>query len=129
MKRISLLLCFLFVAATSAMAQDATKADPKHYTVEFENDQVRVLRIRYGPHEKSVMHSHPAGFLIQLTDMNVRFTLADGKVLEMQGKAGETREAQAVTHLPENMSDQPMEAMLVEFKGKPTKKAGNARSR
>jgi hypothetical protein len=26
--------------------------------VEFENDQVRVLRITYGPHEKSVMHAH-----------------------------------------------------------------------
>jgi hypothetical protein len=33
--------------------------DPKHYKVELENEQVRVLRINYGAHEKSVMHSHP----------------------------------------------------------------------
>jgi len=26
-------------------AQDAVKVDPKHYKVELENDQVRVLRI------------------------------------------------------------------------------------
>jgi hypothetical protein len=29
------------------MAQDPVRVDPQHYTVEFENDQVRVLRIRY----------------------------------------------------------------------------------
>ncbi len=51
MKHIFFLLCFLCITAISAMAQDAVKVDPKHYTVEFENDQVRVLRIRYGPHE------------------------------------------------------------------------------
>ena len=28
-----------------AMAQDPVKVDAKHYKVEFENDQVRVLRI------------------------------------------------------------------------------------
>ncbi len=121
MKRICLLLCFLSLTAISAVAQDAAKVDPKHYTVEFENNQVRVLRIKYGPHEKSVMHSHPAGVLVLLTDANNRFTLADGKTVESQGKAGETREAPAGAHLPENLSDQPMEAILVELKGKPAK--------
>jgi hypothetical protein len=28
--------------------RDAVQADPKHYTVEAEDDRVRVLRIRYG---------------------------------------------------------------------------------
>lgn len=32
---------------------DPLKADPKHYSLEFENDQVRVLRVRFGPHEKA----------------------------------------------------------------------------
>nr|NIR51506.1 hypothetical protein [candidate division KSB1 bacterium]NIS26908.1 hypothetical protein [candidate division KSB1 bacterium]NIT73741.1 hypothetical protein [candidate division KSB1 bacterium]NIU27639.1 hypothetical protein [candidate division KSB1 bacterium]NIU94275.1 hypothetical protein [candidate division KSB1 bacterium] len=53
------LLAFLFLMTQSPFAQDATKVDPKHYKVEFENDQVRVLRISYGPGEKSVMHEHP----------------------------------------------------------------------
>jgi len=48
-------------AATSLRAQDAVKADAKHYTVAFENDQVRVLKVHYGPGEKSAMHSHPVG--------------------------------------------------------------------
>jgi hypothetical protein len=30
-------------------ARDAVTADPQHYTVEVENEQVRVLRVRYGP--------------------------------------------------------------------------------
>src|SRR5580693_423719 len=37
-------------------AIDPLKADPKHYSLEFENDQVRVLRVRFGPHEKGVLH-------------------------------------------------------------------------
>jgi hypothetical protein len=41
-------------------AQDPVKVDPKHYKVEAENKQVRVLRSTYGPGEKSVMHGHPA---------------------------------------------------------------------
>lgn len=40
------------------MVLDPVKVDPKHYQVEFENDRVRVLRIRFGPHERSVMHGH-----------------------------------------------------------------------
>ena len=47
------------MTAAPAMAQDPAKVDAKHYKLEFENDQVRVLRITYGPGEKSVMHEHP----------------------------------------------------------------------
>ena len=35
--------------------------DTELYKVEFEYDQVRVLRITYGHGEKSVMHLHPEG--------------------------------------------------------------------
>jgi quercetin dioxygenase-like cupin family protein len=121
MKHICLLLCFLCFTAISALAQDPVKVDPKHYTVESENAEVRVLRIRYGPHEKSVMHRHPEGVVIMLTDANLRFHLANGKSEDRPSKAGETRPAPAETHLPENLSDQPFEAILVEFKGKAAK--------
>jgi quercetin dioxygenase-like cupin family protein len=121
MRRILFLLCFLCVAAAGAAAQDAAKVDSKHYTVEFENEHVRVLRIRYGPHEKSIMHRHPAGVAIMLTDSNMKFTFADGKTEERQMKAGQVIEAETVTHLPENPSDQPFEAILVELKAAPAK--------
>ena len=68
---------------------DPVAVDPKHYKVELENEQVRVLRISYGPHEKSVMHGHPAGVLVCLADFHVKFTSPDGKTEERRGKAGE----------------------------------------
>jgi len=40
-------------------ADDPAITDPRHYKVEFEDDRVRVVGIKYGPGEKSVMHSHP----------------------------------------------------------------------
>jgi hypothetical protein len=61
------------------MAQAPVRIDLKHYTIEFENEQVRVLRIRYGPHEKSVMHGHPASLAVSLTDAHGTCTLPDGK--------------------------------------------------
>jgi hypothetical protein len=33
-------------------------ADPQHYKLELENEKVRVLRIKYSPTEKSVMHGN-----------------------------------------------------------------------
>jgi len=56
------LICISFLAATflssTTMAEDGVAADPEHYTVEFENDKIRIIRIKYGPGEKSVMHTH-----------------------------------------------------------------------
>ena len=60
-------------------AQDAAKVDPKHYTVVSENDQVRILKVHYGAHEKSVMHSHPEGVAVFLTDAKVHFLFRTGK--------------------------------------------------
>ncbi len=118
----ALFVASVFVlAARTAMAQDPVKVDPKHYKVEFENDQVRVLRITYGPHEKSVMHDHPAGQVIYLTEAHVKFTLPGGKTEEQRGKAGQTAWALAGKHLPENVNDKPLEGILVELKAKPSK--------
>lgn len=97
--------------------EDAVKVDPKHYTVELENDQVRVLRIAYGPKEKSVMHGHPRSLAIFVTDQHTRFTFPDGSTEEIRAQAGQVREFPQGEHLPENLADKPMEVILVEFKG------------
>ena len=97
-------------------AQDAVKADPKHYTVVSENDQVRILRVHYGPHEKSVMHSHPATVAVFLTNAKGQFTYPDGKKEAFAPKAGDTQYAPAGTHLPENTGDAGMDVILVELK-------------
>ena len=105
-----------------AVAQDAVKVDPKHYKVEFENDQVRVLRITYEHGEKSVMHEHPASMAVFLTDGQVKFTLADGKTQDANVKAGSTMWEPAGKHLPENVGKARFELILVELKGKPAPK-------
>ncbi len=104
-------------------AQDAAKVDPKHYTVVTENDQVRVVKVHYGPHEKSVMHSHPASVVVPLTDGKVEFTYPDGKKEAYTMKAGAAQYTPATTHLPENTSDAGMDLILVELKGAPAKSA------
>jgi quercetin dioxygenase-like cupin family protein len=99
-------------------AQDATKVDPAHYTVVSENDQVRILKVHYGPGEKSVMHSHPDSVAVFLTDAKVKFTFPDGKTQESEVKAGDTQFTPAATHLPENAGTTAVDMILVELKGK-----------
>ena len=117
MRRV-LFLTILCIAAPVALAQDPVKVDAKHYKVLLENDQVRVLKIKYNPKEKSVMHEHPAGVAVFLTDGPTKFTLPDGSSVDASGKAGEVRFTEAGKHLPENTGTAPMEIVLVELKGK-----------
>jgi mannose-6-phosphate isomerase-like protein (cupin superfamily) len=119
--RKSILLCVAVLClgfTTVLSAQDAVKVDPKHYTVVSENDQVRILKIHYGPHEKSVMHSHPATVVVFMSDSKGKFTFPDGKTEDFTTKIGETLYGEAGTHLPENTGDKPLDGILVELKGK-----------
>jgi mannose-6-phosphate isomerase-like protein (cupin superfamily) len=105
-------------SATILSAQDAVKADPKHYSVVSENDQVRILKAHYGPHEKSVMHSHPNTVAVFLTDAKGTFTFPDGKKQDFAVKAGDSQFGPAATHLPENTGDKDMEVIVIELKSK-----------
>ena len=104
--------------AVAIMAQDAVKVDSKHYSVVTENDQVRIVKVHYGVHEKSVMHSHPNSVAVFLTDGKAKMTTADGKSQDMSMKAGDAMYTPAGAHLPENVGDKPFELILVELKGK-----------
>jgi hypothetical protein len=119
--RVSLLLCGVVACATfvpALSAQDAVKTDPKHYTVVSENDEVRILKVHYGPHEKSIMHSHPDAVAVFLSDSTATFHLPDGTSMVSKVKAGESRFTKAGTHLPENMGDKGMDVVLIELKKK-----------
>ena len=98
------------------LGQDPVLVDSKHYTVEMENDKVRVLRIRYGPGEKSVMHSHPALVGVMMTDCHIGFSYPDGRTEEVNAKAGQVLSFPALDHLPENLGDQAFEVIVVELK-------------
>ena len=103
--------------APMVSAQDAVKVDPQHYTVVSENDQVRILKVHYGAHEKSVMHSHPATVAVFLTDAKGQFAFPDGKKQDFDVKAGQAQYQDAATHLPENTGDKEMDLIVVELKG------------
>jgi quercetin dioxygenase-like cupin family protein len=115
-----LVTALFMVSLTSAvMAQDPVKVDAKHYTVEFENSQVRVLRIKVGPGEKSVMHQHPNAVAIFLTDASGRFNFPKEPTQEFTSKAGQVLWTPGIVHMPENTSDKPFEVILVELKSGP----------
>ena len=105
-------------ASGIALAQDAVKVDPKHYSVVFENAKVRVLKIHYGPHETSVKHSHPDSVVTYLSSGRMKMALPGGKTMITTGKVGESVFTPAGIHTPTNLGDKPFDAVLVELKGK-----------
>ncbi|MBV9081546.1 MAG: hypothetical protein JOZ62_02625 [Acidobacteriaceae bacterium] len=103
-------------AAAENITLDPVKLDPKHYKVLINNDRVRVLRANYGPHEKSVMHEHPATVAVFMTDGHSKFTMGDGTTQDREVKAHDAAWADAGKHLPENVGDRPMEVIVIELK-------------
>ena len=110
-------LVVAFCGAGIASAQDPVALDPQHHKVEFETDQVRVLRITFPPGEQSVMHAHPCAVAIGLTDSTLVFHLPDGGTREAKLKKGQVVNAKPIVHNPENRTSTPAEVILVELKG------------
>ncbi len=119
MRQVLFLAGLVCLAVSPAMAQDPAKVDSKHCKVEFENEQVRVLRWNVGPHEKIPMHEHPAFVTVYLTDAHLRTTLADGKTAETHAKAGQTEWNRATKHAAESIGDKANELIQIELKAKP----------
>lgn len=69
----------------------------KHYALEFENDQVRVLRLKLGPHESTPALAHPDSVVASL-------------------KAGDAAWKPAGTYKEENPGAAPLETVVVELK-------------
>jgi quercetin dioxygenase-like cupin family protein len=103
-------------APAAKITLDPVKVDPKHYKVVLNNDQIRVLRAKYGPGEKSVMHEHPASVAVFMTDGHAKFNLPDGTSQDNNGKAQDATWAEAGKHLPENVGDKPFEVIVIELK-------------
>lgn len=104
------------VASMPSTSEDAAKIDPKHHKVELENDSVRVLRAKIGPHEKTKMHAHPANVVIFLTNGRVRSISDDGKKNDTNAKAGLVLWRDAFKHQTQNLGKSPLEAIVIELK-------------
>jgi len=114
--RTGFLAALLLGMAAVVAGQDPVGVAPALYNVEVDNAWVRVLRTTRGPHQKSPMHSHPATVVVCLTDSHQRVTNANGTVSEVSHKAGDVIYNEPVTHAEESLSDQPLEAVVVELK-------------
>jgi len=90
------------------------------HKVLLENDRVRVLDVRSEPGHKVPMHSHPANVVYALTDYKIRFTYPDGRTEVREGKAGQVRWNEAVTHSGENVGTTEFHLVQVELKGPAT---------
>src|ERR1700733_3654280 len=83
---------------------DPTVVDAKHYKVEFENDQVRVLRVHYEPHDKGELHEHILNrVVLYLND-------------QPGAKTDDIRISGAGTHTEQNGNAQPADRIAVELK-------------
>jgi quercetin dioxygenase-like cupin family protein len=91
-------------AKMAVLKTDPTKVDPKHYKVEFENAQVRVVRVHYGAGEKGPEHEHTLNHVIVY--------------LNDQGdhKAGDFRFDGVAKHPEENKLDRDVERVVVDIK-------------
>ena len=83
---------------------DPTVVDAKHYKIEFENDQVRILRVHYDPHDRGELHEHILNrVVLYLND-------------QPGAKTDAVRISGAATHTEQNASDQPADRIAVELK-------------
>jgi len=96
---------------------DPVKVDKQDYKVEFENSQVRVVRVKLAAHRKVPEHEHQLNrVMVYLTDQNASMTGSDGHTTTSQHKAGEVSWAGLAKHREENLMDKPFEAIVVELK-------------
>jgi len=106
------------VAINAGPVQNPLQVESSHYKLAFANDAVQVVYIHYGPHEKSVLHQHPAGVVVNLTDGHLRFTDATGATQEVRAIHGEARWFPPVKHKVENLSDTAYDGVYIGVKGK-----------
>lgn len=118
-------MIFVFLLAMAAMAQDPYKVAPKNYRLEFENDWVRVSRVKYEPGDKIAVHDHPSfpTVYIYLTDGGeIQFGHQEFYALRRKPvKAGQIRfnRGNRETHSTEYFGDQPSQYLRVELKTEP----------
>jgi quercetin dioxygenase-like cupin family protein len=107
---------FALLVSASAGAQDVVQVGGDTHKVLLENAQVRVLAVKVKAGEKVPMHSHPASVSYVLSDGKLRITLADGKTVDKEPKAGSATWSDAVTHVVENIGTSEFTQVQIELK-------------
>lgn len=99
-----------------AVAQDIIAVDPQHAKVEYEDSQIRVIRVTLPPGETSPMHSHPAHFATVIQGSLLRSANSAGEVTEMNAPSGASRYLDAVRHEVTNIGQTTLIEVITELK-------------
>lgn len=118
MRSMAYWIAVVCLASAVGWGQEPTKVEPKHYKLDFENERVQVISVHYAPHEKSVLHEHPGGVVVILTEAHLRFTDENGKTREIYSKPGEARWYPPFKHRVENLGDTSYDAVYIGLKNK-----------
>jgi quercetin dioxygenase-like cupin family protein len=89
------------------------------FTLELENQWVRVLRLKLAPHATTGRHQHPESIVVFLTEGVIGKSTTDGRRGRQIHRAGDVLamlDDNGQGHIDENLSDQPLEAIVVELK-------------
>ena len=99
-------------------AIDPLKAAPNRYTLLFDNDQVRVVRVKFPKDGGAPLHEHTRPrLLVNLTAQKIQFTTKEGAKNVVEAPAGFVRWTPAPgVHSEKNLGDGPFEAILIDFK-------------
>jgi quercetin dioxygenase-like cupin family protein len=114
----------VFLATGWAQNVDPIIVDPQHHHLEFQNQWVRIIREKLGPHENAARNQspEPGSVVVFLTDQNVFETRDNGPTRMVRHKAGDVAWQPAGTFKVENRSDATFESVEIE----PKKAAGGA---
>jgi hypothetical protein len=104
------------IASIAILVQAQSAPDPSTAKVEFENEQIRVVRAWLGPHQTTPVHGHSSRLGVTLTRNDIRTTLPDGTTSASTRGAHEYFWSEPVTHQAENLSDAPLQNIEIEFK-------------
>lgn len=102
---------------SGALAQDPVQTDGDKYKVLLENDQVRVLEYSDQPGQRTQQHRHPPFVLYALVPFKRALTLADGRVVSREFKAGDVLFSQGETHIGTNAGSTATRVLMIELKG------------
>ena len=95
---------------------DALGVDSKHFHFQFENRQIRVLRLTLRGNEFVPMHSSPDALLVCVNGCHIRLNRPDKRIHDIHMDEGETRWVRSCLRSEKNLSDKPVEIVIVEFK-------------
>lgn len=94
----------------------AVSAAPDHYSVAYENDVVRLIRVTYEAGDTSSLHSHPAHCAVAINGSSWRASPQEGETSDLSMEMGDVACVEAGAHRMENTGSEAAEVVLVEFK-------------